>query len=69
MQLSALGVLCESHRSTEPPVPSSLPLLLTFLSLNGCTQSPNFRYPMITAVKKVVHIPFSQEVLIFSSAI
>jgi hypothetical protein len=54
IQLSALGLLCESVRTTEPPPPSSLPLLLTFLYLNGATQSPNFRYPIITAVKKLL---------------
>ncbi|CAI8056140.1 Thyroid adenoma-associated protein homolog [Geodia barretti] len=54
IQLSALGLLCESVRTTEPPPPSSLPLLLTFLYLNGATQSPNFRYPIITTVKKLL---------------
>jgi hypothetical protein len=47
-------MLCESVRTTEPPPPSSLPLLLSFLSLNGSTQSPNFRYPIITAIKKLL---------------
>ena len=53
IRLSALGLLCESHRTTEPPQPSHLKLLFHFIELNANSQSPGFRSPGLTAFKKV----------------
>ena len=52
IRLSALGLLCESHRTTEPPLPCHLKLLFHFVELNANSQSPGFRYPALTAFKK-----------------
>lgn len=53
MRLSALGLICESHRTTEPPELTHLSLLMEFVELNANSQSPGFRYPVLTAFKKV----------------
>ena len=53
VRLSALGLICESHRTTEPPELAQLPLLVEFVELNANSQSPGFRHPVLTAFKKV----------------
>eukprot|EP00731_Ephydatia_muelleri_P031202 Em0022g716a len=54
VQLSMLGLICESRRTTELPHPSALSLVLQFLHLNGSTQSTGFRYDIVTCIRKLL---------------
>ena len=53
VRLSALGLLCESRRTTDPPNPTSLHMVLQFMQSNANTPSACFRYQMVNSIKKV----------------
>ena len=53
IRLSALSLVCESVKTTDAPPISHLDLLLDFIAVNGNSQSPSFREPVLTSFKKV----------------
>ena len=53
IRLAALGLLCESPRSTESISELDLQLLKTFVPANMNNQSPSFRQQAAAQVKKV----------------
>ena len=56
VRLSALGLLCESRRTTDPPNPTSLHMVLQFMHSNANTPSACFRYQMVNSIKKVAFL-------------
>ncbi|XP_031550253.1 thyroid adenoma-associated protein homolog [Actinia tenebrosa] len=53
-RLDALGLLCDSPRTTEPISLIDLALLKVFLPLNMNNQSPSFRQQCVTHLKKLL---------------
>ena len=53
IRLSALGLLCESPRTTESISELDLQLLQMFVTANMNNQSPSFRQQAAAQVKKV----------------
>ena len=53
MRIDALGLLCESKKTTNAPSEEELQLVLSFMEYNLNSQSPQFRQQMLTLFKKV----------------
>lgn len=51
--MDALGLVCESHRSTEALTPAEVELLRHFLPPNLNSQSPGVRQQTVSLLKKV----------------
>ncbi len=55
--MDALGLVCESHRSTEVLTSQEMDLLRHFLLPNLNSQSPGVRQQTVSLLKKVGHLP------------
>lgn len=53
VRMDALGLVCESHRSTETLTPEDMALLRHFLPPNLNSQSPGVRQQTVSLLKKV----------------
>lgn len=51
--MDALGLVCESHRSTEALTSEEMDLIRHFLPLNLNSQSPGGRQQTVSLLKKV----------------
>ncbi|KAK3745523.1 hypothetical protein QZH41_009923, partial [Actinostola sp. cb2023] len=63
-RLDALGLLCDTPRTTEPISVTDLALLKVFLPLNLNNQSPSFRQQCSTHLKKVSLTPSAKIIII-----
>lgn len=54
--MDTLGLVCESHRSTETISPQEVDLIQHFLPSNLNTQSPGVRQQTVSLIKKVSSI-------------
>ena len=52
--MDALGLLCESKKTTIAPTPEELQMILSFMEYNMNSQSPLFRQQVLTLFKKVM---------------
>lgn len=57
VRMDALGLVCESHRSTEVLTSQEMDLLRHFLLPNLNSQSPGVRQQTVSLLKKVSHLP------------
>lgn len=57
VRMDALGLVCESHRSTEALTSEEMELLRLFLPPNLNSQSPGVRQQMVSLLKKVSIVP------------
>lgn len=55
--MDALGLVCESHRSTEVLTSQEMDLIRHFLLPNLNSQSPGVRQQTVSLLKKVSHFP------------
>lgn len=55
--MDALGLVCESHRSTEALTSQEMDLIRHFLLPNLNSQSPGVRQQSVSLLKKVRHLP------------
>lgn len=53
VRMDALGLVCESHRSTEALTSEEVDLIRHFLPLNLNSQSPGGRQQTVSLLKKV----------------
>lgn len=53
VRMDALGLVCESHRSTEALTSEEMDLIRHFLPLNLNSQSPGGRQQTVSLLKKV----------------
>lgn len=61
--MDALGLVCESHRSTESVTAEEMELLRLFLPPNLNSQSPGVRQQTVSLLKKVSIVPCDAEIL------
>lgn len=57
VRMDALGLVCESHRSTEALTSEEMDLLRHFLPPNLNSQSPGVRQQTVSLLKKVSFVP------------
>lgn len=55
VRMDALGLVCESHRSTEVLTSQEMDLIRHFLLPNLNSQSPGVRQQTVSLLKKVSH--------------
>lgn len=55
--MDALGLVCESHRSTEVLTSQEMDLIRHFLPPNLNSQSPGVRQQTVSLLKKVSYLP------------
>lgn len=55
VRMDALGLVCESHRSTEVLTSQEMDLIRHFLLPNLNSQSPGVRQQTVSLMKKVSH--------------
>lgn len=58
VRMDALGLVCESHRSTEVLSVQEMDLIRHFLLPNLNSQSPGVRQQTVSLLKKVSHVVF-----------
>lgn len=56
VRMDALGLVCESHRSTEVLTSEEMDLLQHFLPPNLNSQSPGVRQQTVSLLKKVSYV-------------
>ena len=54
IRVDALGLLCESKKTTNAPTTEELQMILSFMEFNMNSQSPLFRQQVLTLFKKVM---------------
>lgn len=57
VRMDALGLVCESHRSTEAMTLQEMDLIRHFLLPNLNSQSPGIRQQTVSLLKKVSLLP------------